>query len=150
MTSRERILAALDRGETDRLPVDFGGTDCSSVHATAYHNLRKHLGIEPRPIRLGCLGQQIVEPDVEMLERMGGDAVMLPFHPRQWRLWESGYGFEMQVPDRWRPEMEPDGSAVIRDSEGRAAVRRAKHGLYFDPVAFPARRCRDAAGPRSV
>jgi hypothetical protein len=36
MTPRERILATLEHREPDRVAIDFGGTDCSSVHLLAY------------------------------------------------------------------------------------------------------------------
>ncbi|MCX7804841.1 MAG: hypothetical protein N3A38_06585 [Planctomycetota bacterium] len=137
MTGRERILAALEHREPDRPAVDFAGTDCSSLHATTYGLLRKSLGIEPRPIRLACLSQQIVAADVEIQARFGGDAVGLFYNPRKWRLWDSGYGMELEVPDLWRPEPQPDGSCVLRNREGRAVSRRPKGGYYFDPVSFP-------------
>ena len=87
MTPRQRILAALDHKKPDRLPIDFAGTDCSSVHAQAYGRLRRKLGIEPRPVRIGCLTQQAVEADVEVAESFGSDTIILFFHPRKWRLW---------------------------------------------------------------
>ena len=137
MTSRDRIHCALGRRGPDRLPVDFGATDCSSVHVIAYDRLRKQLGLEPRPIRVACLTQQIAEVDPEVAARLGADAVGLYFHPRAWRSWEERYGFPVEVPDRWRPEENADGSWVVRDSEGVARQQQTAGGLYFDAVSFP-------------
>ncbi len=137
MTPRERILTTLERREPDRMAIDFGGTDCSSVHAVAYNRLRKSLDIEPRMIRVGCLAQQVVEPDIEVVDRLGGDAIVLLFHPRKWREWESGYGFNVEVPEPWQPEEDTDGSTVIRNAAGQAVSRRTPGGYYFDPVSFP-------------
>lgn len=134
---RQRVLAALERRNTGEVAVDFAGTDCSSVHLVAYHRLRRYLGIEPRPIRLGCMSQLVVEADPEIQDRFGTDAVALPFHPRRWRLWDSGYGFEVEVADAWRPERQPDGSSVIRDESGAVRARRAAGGMYFDPEGYP-------------
>ena len=134
MTPRERIIAALERRATDRLPIDFAGTDCSSVHLVAYDRLRKKLGIEPRAMRLGCLMQQIAEADRELLAHFRSDAEALCFHPRKWRLWESGYGFDVEVAERWRPERLPDGSMVVKDAQGVVRSRRAAGGFYFDPA----------------
>jgi len=36
MTSRERVLAALDHREPDRVPIDFSGHRSSGVAATVY------------------------------------------------------------------------------------------------------------------
>jgi uroporphyrinogen decarboxylase len=136
MTPRERILTALAHKEPDRLPIDFGGTDCSSIHVLAYDKLRKAAGIEPRPMRLGCMMQQIAEVDTELLDFMGSDAQGLYFHPKQWRRWESGYGFPVEVADTWRPEDQPDGSTVVRNAAGGVQSRRTAGGYYFDPQAF--------------
>ena len=135
MTGRQRVLAALERRETDRLPVDFAGTDCSSMHVISYHRLRRALGIELRPIRLACLMQQVVEADEEIQNWFGADAVPLYFYPRQWRVWES-YGIPVEAPALWRPETLADGSTGVRNSDGEVLSRRAAGGFYFDPAAF--------------
>ena len=45
MTSRERIVAALNHQESDGLPIDFGAMRSRGIHAKAYARLREHLGI---------------------------------------------------------------------------------------------------------
>ena len=45
MTPRERILAAIEHRQPDRVPVDLGATPSSGISAIAYGNLKKHLGI---------------------------------------------------------------------------------------------------------
>ena len=136
MTPRQRILATLEHRQVDRVPVDFAGTDCTSAHAIAYDRLRRHLGIQPRPIRLACLIQQVAEADPEVAEQLGGQAVGLFHHPKTWRLWKSGYGFDLEVPDGWRPETQSDGATVVRDAAGTVRTKRPADGLYFDPVRF--------------
>ncbi|NQU10396.1 hypothetical protein HQ590_06385 [bacterium] len=134
MTPRERILAALERRPVDRLPIDFAGTDCSSIHLVACHEVRRHLGLAPRTLRLGCATQQVTEVDPDLLDRFGSDAVGLYFHPRQWRVWDEGHAFPVEVPDRWRPERQADGSDVVRDARGIARGSFGAGGAYFDPV----------------
>lgn len=136
MTPRQRILAALEHREPDRVPIDFAGTDCSSLHVIAAHRLHAALGIAPRPLRLGCLMQQIVEADIALLDRFGSDAEGLYFHPHAWQLWESGYGVTIEAPARWQPETLPDGSTVVRNAAGAVTAQRTAGGLYFDPVHF--------------
>ncbi|HDY64718.1 MAG TPA: hypothetical protein ENH84_00595 [Phycisphaerae bacterium] len=136
MTPRERIIAALEHRETDRLPIDFAGTDCSSIHVFAYDKLRKHLGIRPRPIRLSCLIQMVTECDNELFDYFHADAKALCFHPRKWQMWESGWGFDVEAPDLWSPETLNDGKTVIRDANGVIRFERPDEGFYFDPVSF--------------
>jgi uroporphyrinogen decarboxylase len=45
MNSRDRVKLALDHRETDHVPLDLGGTGLTTMHLTAYQNLRKYLGL---------------------------------------------------------------------------------------------------------
>ena len=44
MTSRERILSAINHRQPDKVPVDIGATPSSGVSVVAYQNLINHLG----------------------------------------------------------------------------------------------------------
>ena len=46
MTSRERVLAALNHKEPDKVPIDLGGTICSTISATANEKLKKFMDID--------------------------------------------------------------------------------------------------------
>jgi uroporphyrinogen decarboxylase len=46
MTHRERVLAALDHEETDRVPIDFGSCYATTIYFTAYERLKQYLGLE--------------------------------------------------------------------------------------------------------
>lgn len=46
MTHRERVLAALNHREPDRVPIDLGSTRCTSIHIAGYQRLKRHFGIE--------------------------------------------------------------------------------------------------------
>ena len=48
MNSRERVLAALDHQEPDRVPIDLGSTVISSIHKKAYVDLKAYLGMPVR------------------------------------------------------------------------------------------------------
>lgn len=45
MTSRERVLTTLSHREPDRVPIDCGGTICSTLTRTAHNSVKAHLGI---------------------------------------------------------------------------------------------------------
>jgi uroporphyrinogen decarboxylase len=73
MTHRERLLAALDHRQPDRLPMDLGTARFTGMVKTAYDNLRAHLGFgQPGPLidRM----QQLVEMDERLLEFLDVDA----------------------------------------------------------------------------
>jgi hypothetical protein len=52
MNSRERVLAALDHREPDRIPLDFGSTATTGVHVSCVAALRDHYGLEKRPVKV--------------------------------------------------------------------------------------------------
>jgi uroporphyrinogen decarboxylase len=47
MNHRERVVAALNHRETDRVPIDMGSTIVTTVTNTAYQKLLEHLGMPP-------------------------------------------------------------------------------------------------------
>jgi uroporphyrinogen decarboxylase len=45
MTSRDRVLRALNHQEPDRVPLDLGGTHDSSIVVEGYERLKAHFGV---------------------------------------------------------------------------------------------------------
>ena len=45
MTSRERVVMALNHEEADRVPIDFGAMRSTGINACAYNKLKAYLGI---------------------------------------------------------------------------------------------------------
>jgi len=46
LSHRERVIRALSHQEPDRVPLDLGGTICTSAHIATYQKLKAHFGIE--------------------------------------------------------------------------------------------------------
>ena len=46
MTPRQRVLAAIDHKEPDKIPIDLGGTICTTISATANEKLKKFMKID--------------------------------------------------------------------------------------------------------
>jgi len=63
MTSRERILAAINHKDPDRVPVDLGGTPSSGISAIAYANLTRRLGLTGSRTRIYDVVQQLAQPE---------------------------------------------------------------------------------------
>jgi len=71
MTSRQRMLAALNHEEPDRVPIDLGGNQ-TGIHKFAYQALTKHLGIDD-PVSIMDAVQQLARPCEAVLERFHVD-----------------------------------------------------------------------------
>lgn len=74
MTSRQRVMAAINHQEPDRVPVDLNGTIVTSLTRVAYENLRAHLGLAPDPAPEISHGpMDTVRAADDLLERYGAD-----------------------------------------------------------------------------
>jgi len=140
MNSRERVLAALNHREPDRVPVDFSGHRSSGIAAIAYAQLRRHLGLEDRPVRVYDPIQQLAIVDEDVRQRFGVDTVELgrgfALDDKDWADWTLPDGTPCQMPIWALPER--DGSRwVIRSSSGRVIAAMPDGALYFEQTYWP-------------
>lgn len=70
MDSRERVLAALNHKEPDRIPVDFGGHRSSGIAVQAYRKLREYLGLKPSKLYIYDFIQQLAFVEEDVLDIM--------------------------------------------------------------------------------
>lgn len=83
MTSRERLLAALDHREPDRVPLDLGSM-MSTIEVEPYRQLKKYLGIKGK---VRTFVRDHVEPDEEILKKFGIDTRYVRLKPPQsWKM----------------------------------------------------------------
>jgi uroporphyrinogen decarboxylase len=73
MNSRERALKALNHQEPDRVPFDLGGTGLSTIHITAYQNLRRFLDMPAVEPRVTHVAEQLVAVDEDLAECLQTD-----------------------------------------------------------------------------
>jgi len=138
MNSRERILTALQHKEADRVPLDLGAMLSTGITGMSYNKLKSFLGIRDGRTRMYDLGQQLAEPETEILERIGADVLPLfVSNPKRWKPSTLPDGSLCEVPEGFNPETLPDGSQVLRDGQGHIVSQMPKDGYYFDSVYFP-------------
>ena len=75
MTSRERVAAALEHREPDRVPLDIGATTVTGISAWALYRLRVALGLsaEGEPVRVTEPYQLLGEVTDDLREALGID-----------------------------------------------------------------------------
>ncbi len=78
MTSRQRLLKALNHQIPDRVPIDLGGFQ-TGIHKRAYVELLDYLDIKDEPTILDPV-QQLAQPCEELLERFHVDIRYLCAH----------------------------------------------------------------------
>lgn len=149
MTSRERIVTAMDHREPDRVPLDLAGTHVTGISRRAYDALRAHLGMPGEAPLWQDVIQQTVIPSDAFLDRLGVDTRgLFPLTSHNWGVFD---------------KLE-DGGAVwnYRDEWGMTQHFPKKDGLWFSIVKHPLAelppepstvagyRWPDAADPRRV
>jgi uroporphyrinogen decarboxylase len=72
LTSRERVLLALNHQEPDRVPIVFGADGSTAMLVPAYENLKQHLGLATET-RLFDRAFQYARIDEEVMVRFGSD-----------------------------------------------------------------------------
>ena len=137
MNSRERVLAAINHRQPDRLPIDLGGTRQSGIAASTYHRLKQCLGIDS-PTRVYDLYQVLAEVERPVMDRFGADVVGLNrpevafgICNERWKPWRLFDGTPVEVPGDFLPETEPNGDLILIQNE-QPIARMPKDGFYFD------------------
>jgi len=112
MTSRERLLTALNHEEPDRVPIDLGGNQ-TGIHKFAYEALVKHLEMDESYEIMDAV-QQLAQPSEAVLERLRVDTRYIAAGPagdwaggivrkeRDGRLWHDltdEFGVTWSMPD---------------------------------------------------
>ncbi|MDO9086975.1 MAG: uroporphyrinogen decarboxylase family protein [Anaerolineaceae bacterium] len=113
MNSRERIMAAINHKQADRIPIDIGSSMMTGIHQVAYNRWRRYLGLpEENSIRFFEPSMQIVYASEDFLDRLEIDTrPALPAWPASYPLDihedeqslsyydEWGYGLKMPKSD---------------------------------------------------
>lgn len=122
-TQRERVWAALNHREPDRVPIDLGGTEQSSICSEAYRDLVRYLelDIDVDELQISNLVQQLAVIDPKLLDWV--DACAIPLLPNP--------------PSNWSLEINDEGRYWSFVDEWGAKLYRPKDGFYYDYREFP-------------
>ncbi len=112
MTSRQRVLAALNHQTPDRVPIDLGGNQ-TGIHKFAYQSVTRFLGMDDAVVIMDAV-QQLAQPCEALLERFHVDTRYIAAgaaadfkggivqHQRDGRLWHDltdEFGVTWSMPD---------------------------------------------------
>ena len=141
MTSRERVLAAVNHQEPDRVPVDFGATPSSGISAIAYSNLIHHLDYKDQTTRVYDVVQQLAEPSDTVLEHFNVDVIDIGrafnTNPDEWHEMTLQNGRSGQYPKWFRPVLKADKSWYAPDKTGQEIAKMPAFATFFDQLYFP-------------
>ena len=140
MNSHQRILAAIQHVEPDRLPVDLGATPSSGISAIAYDNLLRHLPLQDKRNWVYDVVQQVTQPSGELLDFFRIDTIDLG---RTFNLKDSDWvdytlpnGHTAQQPAWFHPRRQADGSYLaFKGNEAIAAMPAT--AISYDQIVYP-------------
>ncbi len=146
MNSRERVQAALEHRQPDRVPIDFGATAVTGISASAVYKLRVALGLHKPGERVKVIEpyQMLGEVDDALAARLGADCVELGarktlfgFENVGWKPWTLHDGTPVWVPEAFNTTPEPNGDILMYPEGDRSAPpsgRMPAGGFYFDTI----------------
>jgi uroporphyrinogen decarboxylase len=137
MNHRQRVLTSLRHQEPDRVPIDFGGTVDSTIMATSYQALRRHLGLEVSVTRVADIYQHTALVEEDVRRALGIDTMLVSDEPTAWRQGLLPDGSPAEFPSQFLPHRQKDGAWVTFDGAGNVVLKMPRDGHYFDPVYSP-------------
>jgi len=144
LSSRERVIRALNHEEPDRVPLDLGSTAVSGISASTLYSLRKALGLKQRRVRVHEPFQMLGVVDDDVLDAIGADVVGLSddgtfygFPATDWKPWTLFDGTPVLVPGKFNTEISSDGT-LYQYPEGdkslQPSARMPPGGFYHDSI----------------
>jgi hypothetical protein len=146
MTSRERVEAALNHQEPDRVPLDLGASAVTGMHAVSVYMLRQRLGLDlpGMPVKVVEPYQMLGEIAPDLMDALGVDVVglggprtLFGFKNENWKPWTLFDGTPVLVPEGFNTDPEPNGDILMYPEGDRNAPpsgRMPKGGFYFDTI----------------
>lgn len=120
MTPRQRVEAAISHREPDRLPLDIGGGNSTTLLVETYERLTEYLGISAPPTRLMSKAFRTAELDEATLVFLGSDVRPV----------------RTKGPVNWTAPPSDPGTFV--DLFGVTwQYQEYAHGQYWEPVGAP-------------
>jgi len=144
MTSKQRVIAAVGHREPDRVPIDFGSTSVTGLHASCVAALREWFGLERRPVKIHEPGQMLGLIEEDLKQAMGLDVdglfrrnTKFGFPVDNWKPWRTHQGLEVLVPGRFNTTADSNGDTLIYPEGDLAAPpsgRMPSNGYFFDAI----------------
>lgn len=144
MNSKERINAALNHKQPDRVPLDFGATPVSGIHVLVVEKLREHFGLKKKPVKVTEPYQMLGEIEDDLLDALNSDVIgiggennMFGIPQKKWKEFKTHWGQEVLVPKDFNTTKDEDGSILIYPQGDKSAPPSAKmppDSYFFDAI----------------
>ncbi len=147
MNSRERVIAALEHREGDRVPLDLGGCGQTGMHVSTVYALRQALKLDPpgTPVKVTEPYQMLGEIKPDLWDTLGIDVAgfgglgnLFGFRNEDWKPWTFWDGTPLLVPGKFNTEPDENGDILMYvdgDQSTPPSAKMPNGGFYFDSLA---------------
>lgn len=142
MNSRERMSTTLNHRQPDKVAIDFGGTNCSTMHVSCIDELRKYYGLPDRVPKVLEVYTMIGEIEDDLRKIIGSDTVGIMgmnttfgFPRENWKKWTTPQGLEVLVPGGFNMTADGEGGYYAHpqgDINAPPSGHMPAGGYYFD------------------
>ena len=126
MTSRERVIRAINHQPVDRVPIDLG----SHMSTGAYWNLREHLGLSTDSIWIPDMVQGLAYVDEDVLKRFHCDLMLLEPPYQHTTRWNPMGKYTFTIPSAAHPQQTEDGGWTISKGDQTMRMPTGRYGGF--------------------
>ena len=144
MTGRERVKTSLNHKEPDKMAVDFGGTNDSTMHVSCIAQLRDYYGLKKRPVEVVDVYTMAGIIEEDLADAMGVDCAaaypngsMFGFPRDKVKEWVNPDGQTILVPEGFNPQPDGKGGYYVHpqgDLTAPASGHMPAQSVYFDAI----------------
>ncbi|GHU65463.1 methyltransferase [Spirochaetia bacterium] len=144
MTSRERVLAAINHKKPDYTPFDLGGCGQTGINASTLWRLRKAYGLPDHPVKICEPFQMLGEVEFDLLNKVGADVIplwnpgnLMGLSSRITKAWTLGDGTPVLMPDNFEYDIDKKGDTLVFPQGDRGApysLHMPAGGTFFDNI----------------
>lgn len=145
MNSRQQFVKTINHQQADRIILDLGSTAVTGIHVKTVSNLRRHFGLQRKPVRVIEPFQMLGEIGWELIDAIGIDVIgawgrtnMFGFpNHGPYKEWKTPWGQRVMVPLNFNVTTDEHGN-ILMYPEGDTSIppsaKMPKAGYFFDAI----------------
>ena len=144
MTPKQRIRAAIDHQQPDKLPIDFGSSFITGIHCSVVEKLRDHYKLEKRPVKVCEPYQMLGAVEADLLDAMRLDVqpifpqrTIFGFPNENWKPWTTPWGQDVLTSEHFKTTEDNKGNTYIYpkgETDAPPSGHMPKTSYFFDTI----------------
>ncbi len=142
MTSRERVIAAINHQTPDRCPIDLGSNGQTGMNVSTLYRLRKALGLDEHRLKVIEPMQMLGEIEEDIMKAVHSDVIglwnrgnMMGVLQENWKPYDMYDGTPTYMAGGFEYDIDEKGDTLVYacgDRSAKYAFHMPKGGSFFD------------------